>query len=150
MSSHPDFVIVCDHGNPGGPLDQLARFEWSAAKAGISGTTFYGSWVLPLQFTAARLDVLTGDQLAEPHLGDEPTRTHYEIPCQAPRCRRRPYRADEARFQNLVNLIVDTPELHAVIAREFPEVSFTNDEVVLTLDALHWTRDTLARRGQTV
>ena len=149
MTNQPDFVIVCDHGNPGA-LDHVARFEWSATDVGIGGTKFEGTWVLPLQFTAARLDILAEDQLARQHLGDEPTRTHYDIPCRVIGCSRRPYRADEARLQNLFNLIVDTTALHAIITNEFPEVSFTDREIVLTIDALHWTRDTLAQRGQPV
>src|SRR6476659_7873863 len=36
------------------------------------------------------------------------------------------------RLQNLFNLIVDTTALHAIITNEFPEVSFTDREIVLT------------------
>jgi len=111
MTNQPDFVIVCDHGNPGA-LDHVARFEWSATDVGIGGTKFEGTWVLPLQFTAARLDILAEDQLARQHLGDEPTRTHYDIPCRVIGCSRRPYRADEARlsYRRALELATAEPE----------------------------------------
>ena len=146
----PNFVVVCDHGIQGGLLAPVARFEWSAEQVGIGGREYEGSWVLPLQFTGARLDVLSGDDLARQDRGDEVTRTHLEIPCQEPRCSQRDYRGDETRFQTLANLVVDTPELHSVLAQRFSGCSFDERAVVVTLAALLWVRDTLAKRGQPV
>jgi hypothetical protein len=131
MSEHPDFVIVCDHGVRGGRLDPVARFEW-----GQHG------WELLLQFSAAALRPLTGDQHTRTHLGDEATRLHYEIPCQNARCTRRAYRSDEAKLQTLFGEIARNEKIRTVFA-----ASATDAEITITLDALHYARDTARQRG---
>lgn len=132
--SSPDFLIVCDHGIRGGRLDPVVRFEM-----GRHG------WQIPLQFTAAALRPLTGDQLTRSHHGDQATRLHYEIPCQTARCTRRPYRSDEAKLQTLFTEIAGNEQLRTVFA-----VSATDARITVTLDALHYARDTLKKRGLSV
>ena len=125
MSEHPDFLIVCDHGVSGGELDPVARFEWGQ----------HGWQYLPLQFTAATLSPLKGDEHSHAHLGDEATRLHYEIPCQNQRCFRRAYRSDEAKLQTLLDVIAHNDKFQGLT------------EITLTLDALHYARDTAKQRG---
>lgn len=120
----PHFLIVCNHGIDGGPLDPVARFEW-----GEHG------WYLPLQFTAAALRPLTGDQITQPHLGDEATRLHYEIPCQETRCSTWAYRSDDEKLQTLLTKIA-TDETF----RDAVTVSADEKLIVMRLYALHLAR----------
>lgn len=109
----------------------VARFEW-----GEQG------WYLPLQFSAAILTPLKGDEHAQAHLGDEATRLHYEIPCQARHCRCRAYRSDQANLQTLFAEIAGNEKFRSVFA-----VSATDAAITITLDALHYARDTAKRYG---
>jgi hypothetical protein len=129
MSEHPNFLIVCDHGIRGGRLDPVVRFQW-----GQQG------WEIPLQFTAAALTLLTGDQLTLNHLGEEATRLHYEIPCQTTHCTRREYRSPEDKLQTLFTEIAGNEKFRTLFA-----ASATAAEITVTLDALHYARDTLRK-----
>jgi hypothetical protein len=140
MTSQPRFDIACNHGVVGGPTDVVARFEWRDDDGGY--------WWLPLQFTATVMTPLDGDAHAAAHLGMAPSRVHYEIPCQASRCNCRAYRVDAVKLQTLFHLIAEHAEFRTVIASKLTDgVATTDSAITVTLDALHYARDTAKQYG---
>ncbi len=99
-----------------------------------------GNWRMPPQFADIRLTLLAGDRKVELHNGEKPGRLHLEIICPAIGCTRRPYRTGESQLMNLFSAISSDPQLRAVA------VSATAEDITITLDGLHATRDAARAR----
>jgi hypothetical protein len=135
MIEHPDFLIVCDHGVRDGTLDPVARFQWLPEHG----------WQLLLQFTAAKLTLMTDDDPTKSYSGEQATRLHYQIACQAKRCARDKleYRSPEEKLQTLLAAIAGHEELRAGLPR-------TDGALTLSLPGLQQIRDRFAECGMPV
>jgi hypothetical protein len=133
MTEHPDFLIVCDHGVRGGSLDPVVRFHWLPEHG----------WQIPFpQFTATKLTPMTGDERTLSHVGEQPTRLHYQIACQARLCVRDKleYRSPEEKLQALFTAIAGHEELRAGLPR-------TDGALTLSIPGLQEIRNRLAECG---
>lgn len=137
----PNFFIVCNHGDPSGPLDAVTRYDW-VDQRGVweeRGDTVNVEYLEGDRRGWWHKDGITGDGSYQP-LG--PSRVRHEIPGQQKRCCRRRVRIPEEHLQTV---------LHVIAVNKMFRTAFVAaaqaDELVVTLDGLRRARDMADKYG---
>lgn len=132
-----DFLVVCNHGVPGGPFDRIALLAWLPDRAGWWPAAEAPVGIWPMEDDQRGWDpkwlrpgVDTGPEEADRR------RFVIEISCPAQHCTTWAYRSDDEKLQTLLAKIAADDQFRTAVT--VPTVDDTL--IVMRLQGLHVAR----------